>query len=141
MSIIIEEKLRSSSSVSSEMKLLMEMQDHCGVKRAINSELWHACAGPLITLPQVGSLVYYFPQGHSEQVAATTNRTATTQVPNYPNLPSQLLCQVLNATLHADKDTDEIYAQMSLQPLNSVSLSNYRKLKNLIFDQDMIFRY
>ncbi|KAI3757298.1 hypothetical protein L6452_04832 [Arctium lappa] len=101
------------------MKLLMEMQEHCGVKKAINSELWHACAGPLISLPQVGSLVYYFPQGHSEQVAATTNRTSTTQVPNYPNLPSQLLCQVLNATLHADKDTDEIYAQMSLQPLNS----------------------
>lgn len=39
-----------------------------GVKKPINSELWHACAGPLVTLPQVGSLVYYFPQGHSEQV-------------------------------------------------------------------------
>ncbi|KAJ0584514.1 hypothetical protein HanRHA438_Chr05g0223251 [Helianthus annuus] len=38
------------------------------VKKTINSELWHACAGPLVTLPQVGSLVYYFPQGHSEQV-------------------------------------------------------------------------
>ena len=34
----------------------------------INSELWHACAGPLVCLPQRGSLVYYFPQGHSEQV-------------------------------------------------------------------------
>lgn len=34
----------------------------------MNSELWHACAGPLVYLPQVGSLVYYFPQGHSEQV-------------------------------------------------------------------------
>ncbi|KAM0041703.1 putative auxin response factor [Helianthus debilis subsp. tardiflorus] len=30
------------------------------VKKTINSELWHACAGPLVTLPQVGSLVYYF---------------------------------------------------------------------------------
>ncbi|KAL1561069.1 hypothetical protein AAHA92_03819 [Salvia divinorum] len=27
----------------------------------------HACAGPLVTLHPVGSLVYYFPQGHSEQ--------------------------------------------------------------------------
>ncbi|CAI9777879.1 unnamed protein product [Fraxinus pennsylvanica] len=102
-----------------EMKLLKEMQDHSGTRKTINSELWHACAGPLVTLPQVGSLVHYFPQGHSEQVAVSTNRTATSQIPNYPNLPAQLLCQVHNVTLHADKDTDEIYAQMSLQPVNS----------------------
>ncbi|PWA45162.1 transcriptional factor B3 family [Artemisia annua] len=118
----IEEKLNSTGGTHSlleEMKLLKEMQDHSVIKKPINSELWHACAGPLVTLPQVGSLVYYFPQGHSEQVAVSTNRTATSQVPNYPNLPSQLLCQVLNATLHADKETDEIYAQMSLRPVNS----------------------
>ncbi|CAJ1972521.1 unnamed protein product [Sphenostylis stenocarpa] len=102
-----------------EMKLLKEMQEHSGVRKTLNSELWHACAGPLVSLPQVGSLVFYFPQGHSEQVAASTRRTATSQIPNYPNLPSQLLCQVQNVTLHADKETDEIYAQMSLQPLNS----------------------
>ena len=35
---------------------------------AVCLELWHACAGPLVCLPQRGSLVYYFPQGHSEQV-------------------------------------------------------------------------
>jgi auxin response factor len=39
-----------------------------GVRKTLNSELWHACAGPLVSLPQVGGLVYYFPQGHSEQV-------------------------------------------------------------------------
>lgn len=39
-----------------------------GARKVINSELWHACAGPLVSLPQPGSLVYYFPQGHSEQV-------------------------------------------------------------------------
>ncbi|RZR78246.1 hypothetical protein BHM03_00003526 [Ensete ventricosum] len=37
-------------------------------RKTINPELWHACAGPLVTLPLVGSLVVYFPQGHSEQV-------------------------------------------------------------------------
>ncbi|XP_071698331.1 auxin response factor 5-like [Rutidosis leptorrhynchoides] len=121
----IEEKLNSTGvnsgthSLLEEMKLLKEMQNHSAIKKPINSELWHACAGPLVSLPQVGSLVYYFPQGHSEQVAVSTNRTATSQVPNYPNLPSQLLCQVLGATLHADKDTDEIFAQMSLRPVNS----------------------
>lgn len=40
-----------------------------GEKRSINPELWHACAGPLVTLPPVGTHVIYFPQGHSEQVS------------------------------------------------------------------------
>ena len=39
-----------------------------GERKTINSELWHACAGPLVSLPPVGSVVVYFPQGHSEQV-------------------------------------------------------------------------
>jgi len=39
-----------------------------GEKRVLDSELWHACAGPLVSLPAVGSRVVYFPQGHSEQV-------------------------------------------------------------------------
>lgn len=43
--------------------------DSCtGEKKCLNSELWHACAGPLVSLPAVGSRVVYFPQGHSEQV-------------------------------------------------------------------------
>ncbi|XP_028766651.1 auxin response factor 5 isoform X2 [Neltuma alba] len=121
----VEDKVKTGGlivggqSLAAEMKMLKEMQDQSGGRKSINSELWHACAGPLVGLPQVGSLVYYFPQGHSEQVAASTRRTATSQIPNYPNLQSQLLCQVQNVALHADKDTDEIYAQMSLQPLNS----------------------
>ncbi|CAN8292346.1 unnamed protein product [Cochlearia groenlandica] len=107
----------SQTTLLDEIKLLKEQSG--SRKPVINSELWHACAGPLVSLPQVGSVVYYFSQGHSEQVAVSTRRTATTQVPNYPNLPSQLMCQVHNVTLHADKDTDEIYAQMSLQPVHS----------------------
>ncbi|KAL8143863.1 LOW QUALITY PROTEIN: hypothetical protein V2J09_016895 [Rumex salicifolius] len=88
-------------------------------RKHLHSELWHACAGPLVSLPRVGSLVYYFPQGHSEQVAVSTKCSTTSQVPNYPNLPSQLMCQVHNVTLHADTDTNEIFAQMSLQPIKS----------------------
>ncbi|XP_047325678.1 auxin response factor 5 isoform X2 [Impatiens glandulifera] len=110
---------RGGNNLLDEMKLLKDIQDQNVVRKTINSELWHACAGPLVTLPQVGSLVYYFPQGHSEQVAVSTNRTATSQIPNNPNLQPQLLCQVHNVTLHADKETDEIYAQMSLQPVHS----------------------
>ncbi|XP_065857680.1 auxin response factor 6 [Euphorbia lathyris] len=89
-----------------------------GEKRVLNSELWHACAGPLVSLPAVGSRVVYFPQGHSEQVAASTNREVDAHIPNYPSLPPQLICQLHNVTMHADVETDEVYAQMTLQPMS-----------------------
>ncbi|TYI82154.1 hypothetical protein E1A91_D05G202500v1 [Gossypium mustelinum] len=127
MGSFVEEKMKTGvfgngwaeATLLEEMKLLKEMQHQSGSRKAINSELWHACAGPLVSLPQVGNLVYYFPQGHSEQVSVSTKRMMTSQVPNYPNLQSQLMCQVHNVTLHADTETDEVYAQMSLQPVNS----------------------
>ncbi|KAL0697927.1 hypothetical protein Bca4012_054049 [Brassica carinata] len=88
-----------------------------GEKKPINSQLWHACGGPLVSLPPVGSLVVYFPQGHSEQVAASMQKQ-TEFIPNYPNLPSKLICLLHSVTLHADTETDEVYAQMTLQPVN-----------------------
>ncbi|KAG4971306.1 hypothetical protein JHK84_037376 [Glycine max] len=89
-----------------------------GENRVLDSELWHACAGPLVSLPAVGSRVVYFPQGHSEQVAVSTNKEVDAHIPNYPSLPPQLICQLHNMTMHADAETDEVYAQMTLQPLN-----------------------
>ncbi|GAB2285045.1 ADP-ribosylation factor, Arf Arf6 [Dionaea muscipula] len=88
-----------------------------GEKKCLNSELWHACAGPLVSLPPVGSRVVYFPQGHSEQVAVSTNKEIDAHIPNYPSLPPQLICQLHDVTMHADVETDEVYAQMTLQPL------------------------
>lgn len=35
---------------------------------ALYRELWHACAGPLVTVPRQDDRVFYFPQGHIEQV-------------------------------------------------------------------------
>ncbi|KAL1555806.1 ADP-ribosylation factor, Arf Arf6 [Salvia divinorum] len=90
-----------------------------GEKSCLNSELWHACAGPLVSLPSVGSHVVYFPQGHSEQVAVSTNKEVDAEMPNYQSLPAQLICQLHNVTMHADMETDEVYAQMTLQPLNA----------------------
>ncbi|KAK4768827.1 hypothetical protein SAY86_026977 [Trapa natans] len=89
-----------------------------GEKKCLNSELWHACAGPLVSLPSVGNRVVYFPQGHSEQVAASTNKEVDSHIPNYPNLSPQLICQLHNVTMQADVETDEVYAQMTLQPLS-----------------------
>ncbi|CAI9782169.1 unnamed protein product [Fraxinus pennsylvanica] len=96
----------------------LNQQSPEGDKNCLNSELWHACAGPLVSLPAVGSHVVYFPQGHSEQVAVSTNKEVDAQIPNYPSLPPQLICQLHNATMHADVETDEVYAQMTLQPLS-----------------------
>ncbi|KAK7318039.1 hypothetical protein RJT34_02736 [Clitoria ternatea] len=90
-----------------------------GEKKSVNPELWQACAGPLLNLPSPGTHVVYFPQGHSEQVAASLNKDVDAQIPNYTNLPSKIPCLLHNVTLHADSDTDEIYAQMTLQPVPS----------------------
>eukprot|EP01018_Ginkgo_biloba_P000702 Gb_15247 [translate_table: standard] len=84
-------------------------------RSSICSELWHACAGSLISLPRKGSLVVYFPQGHMEQVAASMNQCAVQQMPLY-HLPPQIFCSVLNVNLHADQETDEVYAQLTLVP-------------------------
>ncbi|CAK9205694.1 unnamed protein product [Sphagnum troendelagicum] len=100
-------------------------------RRCLNSELWHACAGPLVSLPSVSSRVVYFPQGHTEQVAASTQKELDSHIPNYPNLPSWLICLLDNVTLHADLETDEVYAQMTLIPLPT------SQQKNALLAQDL----
>ncbi|KAF8400062.1 hypothetical protein HHK36_015937 [Tetracentron sinense] len=82
---------------------------------ALYTELWHACAGPLVTVPRVGEKVFYFPQGHIEQVEASTNQVAEQQMPDY-DLPSKILCRVINVQLKAEPDTDEVFAQVTLLP-------------------------
>lgn len=47
---------------------------------ALYTELWRACAGPLVTVPRERELVYYFPQGHIEQVGF---RFLTQKIRNY----------------------------------------------------------
>ncbi|KAG5235017.1 auxin response factor [Salix suchowensis] len=71
-------------------------------------ELWHACAGPLISLPKRGSVVVYFPQGHLEQFPDLP-------LPVY-DLPPRVFCRVVDVKLHAEAASDEVYAQVSLVP-------------------------
>ncbi|KAI9107347.1 hypothetical protein K1719_021735 [Acacia pycnantha] len=82
---------------------------------ALYKELWHACAGPLVTLPREGERVYYFPQGHMEQLEASMHQGAEQQIPSF-NLPSKILCKVVNVLLRAEPETDEVYAQITLLP-------------------------
>ncbi|XP_059643079.1 auxin response factor 2B-like [Cornus florida] len=83
---------------------------------ALYTELWHACAGPLVTVPREGDCVFYFPQGHIEQVEASTNQVVDQAMPLY-NLPWKILCRVINIQLKAEPDTDEVFAQMTLLPI------------------------
>nr|QGJ03868.1 ARF3.2 [Eucommia ulmoides] len=71
-------------------------------------ELWHACAGPMISLPKKGSSVVYLPQGHLEHVS---------DLPAVAfRLPPHVFCRVLDVELHAEGADDEVYAKVSLLP-------------------------
>lgn len=74
----------------------MEKVDSSG--DALYKELWHACAGPLVTVPRQGDVVFYFPQGHIEQVQASMNQASDQQMPAY-DLPEKILCRVVNVQL------------------------------------------
>ncbi|KAL9448662.1 hypothetical protein AB3S75_016034 [Citrus x aurantiifolia] len=86
-----------------------------GSNDALYRKLWHACAGHLATLPCEGERVYYFPQGHMEQLEALMHQELEQQMPSF-NLPSKILCKVVNVQRRAEPETDEVYAQITLLP-------------------------
>lgn len=105
-----EDETPSSASLSpsSSSASVLSASAVTAAASAVCLELWHACAGPLISLPKRGSIVVYFPQGHLEHV------------PNFPaaayDLPPHIFCRVVDVKLHAEAATDEVYAQVSLVP-------------------------
>ncbi|XP_074317150.1 auxin response factor 2A-like [Silene latifolia] len=100
---------------SSEVSFKQNSDSLVDQETVLYRELWHACAGPLVTVPRLNDLVYYFPQGHIEQVEASTNQVADQQMPVY-DLPWKILCRVIDVQLKAEPDTDEVYAQVMLVP-------------------------
>ncbi|XP_021754396.1 auxin response factor 9-like isoform X1 [Chenopodium quinoa] len=91
------------------------VRDSAGGGDVLYPELWRACAGPLVEIPRVNERVYYFPQGHMEQLEASTNEELNQRIHMF-NLNSKILCRVLNIHLLAEKETDEVYAQITLLP-------------------------
>lgn len=91
-----EDETPSSASSSST--------SHSGISTCANNsalppssvclELWHACAGPMISLPKKGSVVVYLPQGHFEQQVQEFPLTA------YNSIPPHVFCRVLDVKLH-----------------------------------------
>ncbi|KAK4606984.1 hypothetical protein RGQ29_000977 [Quercus rubra] len=84
------------------------------VSSSIYLELWHACAGPLTSLPKKGNVVVYFPQGHLEQ-AASASPFSPMEMPTF-DLQPQIFCSVVNVQLLANKENDEVYTQVTLLP-------------------------
>ncbi|XP_024989418.1 auxin response factor 3-like isoform X2 [Cynara cardunculus var. scolymus] len=74
-------------------------------------ELWHACAGPLISLPRKGNAVVYFPQGHLEQ-----QRVHGSPAIGGFNITPHVFCRVIDVKLHAEAGSDDVFAQVSLIP-------------------------
>ncbi|XVF44387.1 hypothetical protein PTKIN_Ptkin02bG0115700 [Pterospermum kingtungense] len=108
------QKARRLSPVLTNTSLIRD--DGVDSRDELYMELWHAYAGPLVTVPRQGDLVFYFPQGHIEQVEASTNQVSDQQMSSY-DLPSKILCRVVNVQLKPESDTDEVFAQVTLFPL------------------------
>nr|XP_043621681.1 auxin response factor 1-like [Erigeron canadensis]XP_043621682.1 auxin response factor 1-like [Erigeron canadensis] len=83
--------------------------------KTMYKELWLACAGPQVSIPCVGERVYYFPEGHMEQIKAYMHNGSQQQLPSF-YLPPKILCKVVNVQLLVEPDTDEIYADITLLP-------------------------
>ncbi|XAR61276.1 hypothetical protein NMG60_11034924 [Bertholletia excelsa] len=86
-----------------------------GEEEDLYSQLWHACAGHLLNVPHSGDMVFYFPQGHIEQLEVYINQDATVEMPAY-RIPSRILCKVVNVHLKAEACSDEVYAHITLFP-------------------------
>ncbi|KAJ1377196.1 PB1 domain [Sesbania bispinosa] len=81
-------------------------------EKSLDPQLWHACAGGMVQMPQVNSKVFYFPQGHAEH--AHTNVDL--------RVPALILCRVAAVKFMADPETDEVFAKIRLVPLRNSEL-------------------
>ncbi|CAH1437959.1 unnamed protein product [Lactuca virosa] len=102
----------SSNSSNSSLK-----SPNSNPSSSVYMELWHACAGPLTSLPNKGNVVVYFPQGHLEQIAShSSTHFSPIEVPSL-GLPPQIFCKIVDVQLLANKDNDEVYTKLALLPL------------------------
>lgn len=122
-----------------------EAKKHTMMSLCLCPELWHACAGPLVSLPKKGSVVVYFPQGHLEQICADSAaghlrfdlpprvfcRVVDVKLQVRPSISSHCILYCMHVipavlfssgfgVLQADASTDEVYAQLSILADNEV---------------------
>ena len=82
------------------------------------AELWRACAGPLVELPQTGERVFYFLQGHLEQLQEATDPALLAEQIKMFQVPNKILCKVVNVELKVIP-----FIHIHLLPFNSVYYS------------------
>ncbi|KAI3791418.1 hypothetical protein L2E82_05187 [Cichorium intybus] len=112
----------SSNSSNSSLK-----SSNPNFESSVYMELWHACAGPLTTLPNKGNVVVYFPQGHLEQTATHSSiQFSPIEVPSF-GLQPQIFCKVIDVQLLANKENDEIYTKLTLLPLPELTDTNLQE--------------
>ncbi|KAJ6880074.1 auxin response factor 2-like [Populus alba x Populus x berolinensis] len=80
-------------------------RNHQEKKDDLYTELWHACAGPLVYVPRAG-----------DKVAACMNEEGKMEMPIY-DLPYKILCKVVHVELKAEAGTDEVFALINLLPV------------------------
>lgn len=76
----------------------------------LDRSIWLAFAGITNKIPAVGSQVYYFPEGHAEQSFPPMK---TDEIPVRKTHIRALLSDV---SFHADRESDEVFARMMLDP-------------------------
>ena len=84
-------------------------------EREVDQEIWQACAGILVDIPKVNSLVYYFPQGHMEHASSLPNECALLL-----QYYGSVLCRrVANVSYHANPHTDQVFVKFLLKQWNT----------------------
>ncbi|XP_031112794.1 auxin response factor 4-like [Ipomoea triloba] len=108
-----------STSTSSSCSSSNASSSSSAPPSSIYMELWHACAGPLTSLPKKGNVVVYFPQGHLEQAATSASPFPPSFEMDLPTLAlhPQIFCSVQDVQLLANKENDEVYTKLTLLPI------------------------
>ena len=93
-------------------------------EKSLDPQLWHACAGGMVQMPQVNSKVFYFPQGHAEHAQVHVDFSSL------PRIPALIPCRVGDVKFLADPETDEVFSKIRLVPLGN------RNIGELDFEDD-----
>ncbi|KAL2539401.1 Auxin response factor 2 [Abeliophyllum distichum] len=112
---IIGIRCRSTEAPSPRCRKKLLAPENWVLRQRCTRSYGRACAGPLVAVPREQELVFYFPQGHLEQVEASTSQSLDQQMPMY-DLPPKILCRVATVLLKAEPDTDEVLAHVTLIP-------------------------
>ncbi|CAL9098318.1 unnamed protein product [Musa textilis] len=76
----------------------------------VDPRVWKASAGISASIAAVGSSVCYFPQGHADQASSLPDFSAVRCPPAY------VRCRISSVRLLANRDTDEVFARIRLDP-------------------------